>query len=200
MATKKFTATAMMVLSMGCGGVFLYPGHPDKKFSQHPHILPFGPLYTIQAVKGGISVAIDLEEQYDKIYRYCYFRLKNRERAEDVTQETFLRWFASDTYRDKNQLLHYLYTVARNLCADEFRRPAALPLSEDVPDKEADPLLSMALRAELDRLSPEDRELVLLRCVNGEPMAVLSRLYGQSRFALRRRLNSILKTLREALE
>lgn len=96
--------------------------------------------------------------------------------------------------------MHYLYTVARNLCADEFRRPAALPLSEDVPDKEADPLLSMALRAELDRLSPEDRELVLLRCVNGEPMAVLSRLYGQSRFALRRRLNSILKTLREALE
>ena len=139
-------------------------------------------------------------EQYDKIYRYCYYRLRDRERAEDVTQETFLRWFASDTYRDKNQLLHYLYTVARNLCADEFRRPAALPLSEDVPDKEADPLLSMALRAELDRLSPEDRELVLLRCVNGEPMAVLSRLYGQSRFALRRRLNSILKTLREALE
>ena len=49
-------------------------------------------------------------------------------------------------------------------------------------------------------LSPEDRELVLLRCVNGEPMAVLSKLYGQSRFALRRRLNGILKTLRDALE
>ena len=165
-----------------------------------PHIFLFSPLYTVSAAKGGITVAVDLEDQYDKIYRYCYYRLRNRERAEDVTQETFLRWFASDTCRDKNQLLRYLYTVARNLCADEFRRPAALPLSEDVPDKEADPLLSMALRAELDRLSPEDRELVLLRCVNGEPMAVLSRLYGQSRFALRRRLNSILKTLREALE
>lgn len=144
-------------------------------------------------------MAIDLEEQYDKIYRYCYFRLKNREWAEDVTQETFLRWFASDTYRDRNQLLHYLYTVARHLCADESRRPVPLPIPEDVPDREGDPLLSIALRAELDRLVPEDRELVLLRCVNGEPMAVLSRLYGQSRFALRRRLNGILKTLREAL-
>ena len=106
-------------------------------------------------------MAIDIEDQYDKIYRYCYCRLRDRERAEDVTQETFLRWFASDTYRDRNQLLHYLYTVARHLCADESRRPAPLPLPENVPDREADPLLSIALRAELDKLSPEDRELVL---------------------------------------
>lgn len=143
---------------------------------------------------------MDIEEQYDKIYRYCYYRLRDRERAEDVTQETFLRWFASDTYRDRNQLLQYLYTVARHLCADEFRRPFALPLSEDVPDRAGDPLLSIALRAELDKLADGDRDLLLLRCVNGEPMAVLCKLYGQSRFALRRRLNGILKTLREALE
>lgn len=130
-------------------------------------------------------MAIDLEEQYDKIYRYCYCRLRNRERAEDVTQEAFLRWFASDTYRNRNQLLHYLYTVARHLCADEARRSSAQPLPEELPGPEEDPLLSIALRAELDRLSPEDRELVLLRCVNGEPMAVLCKLYGQSRFTLR---------------
>lgn len=145
-------------------------------------------------------MAMDIEEQYDKIYRYCYYRLRDRDRAEDVTQETFLRWFASDTYRDRNQLLRYLYTVARHLCADESRRPAHQPIPKNLPGQTEDPLLSIALRTELDRLSPEDRELLLLRCVNGEPMAVLSKLYGQSRFALRRRLNSILKTLREALE
>lgn len=145
-------------------------------------------------------MAIDIEEQYDKIYRYCYYRLRDRERAEDVTQETFLRWFASDTCRDKNQLLQYLYTVARNLCIDEYRRPVAQPLPEDLPDRERDPLASLVLRAELDKLAPEDRELVLLRYVNEVPMAVLGQLYGLSRFALRRRLNGILKTLREALE
>ena len=145
-------------------------------------------------------MAIDIEEQYDKIYRYCYYRLRDRERAEDVTQETFLRWFASDTCRDKNQLLQYLYTVARNLCIDEYRRPVAQPLPEDLPEQERDPLASLVLRAELDKLAPEDRELVLLRYVNEVPMAVLGQLYGLSRFALRRRLNGILKTLREALE
>ncbi|MCI8691855.1 MAG: sigma-70 family RNA polymerase sigma factor [Lachnospiraceae bacterium] len=145
-------------------------------------------------------MALDIEEQYEKIYRYCFYRLRNRELAEDVTQETFLRWFASDTYRDKNQLLHYLYTVARNLCIDEARRVPFQFLSENISMADGDPLLSIALRSELDKLAPEDRELVLLRCVNGEPMAVLSRLYGQSRFALRRRLNGILNTLRKALE
>lgn len=145
-------------------------------------------------------MAIDIEEQYDKIYRYCYYRLRDRERAEDVTQETFLRWFASDTYRDKNQLLQYLYTVARNLCIDEYRRPVVLPLPEELPGKGEDPLACLVLRTELDRLEPEDRELVLLRYVNEVPMAVLGQLYGLSRFALRRRLNGILKTLREALE
>ena len=145
-------------------------------------------------------MAIDIEEQYDKIYRYCYYRLRDRERAEDVTQETFLRWFASDTCRDKNQLLQYLYTVARNLCVDEYRRPVTQPLPEDLPEQERDPLASLVLRAELDKLAPEDRELVLLRYVNEVPMAVLGQLYGLSRFALRRRLNGILKTLRKALE
>lgn len=145
-------------------------------------------------------MAIDIEEQYDRIYRYCYYRLRDRQRAEDVTQETFLRWFASDTCRDKNQLLRYLYTVARNLCIDEYRRPATQPLPEDLPERARDPLDYLVLRAELDKLDPEDRELVLLRYVNEVPMAVLGQLYGLSRFALRRRLNGILKTLREALE
>ena len=145
-------------------------------------------------------MAIDIEEQYDKIYRYCYYRLRDREQAEDVTQETFLRWFASDSYRNRDQLLHYLYTVAGHLCADQFRAPALQPLPEELEGESADPLLSIALRTELDRLPPADRELVLLRCVNEVPMAVLSKLYGVSRFALRRRLNGILKTLRDALE
>ncbi len=74
------------------------------------------------------------------------------------------------------------------------------PVPEDLPGEGGDPLLSIALRSELDKLSPEDRELVLLRCVNEVPMVVLCKLYGVSRFALRRRLNGILSALRDALE
>lgn len=145
-------------------------------------------------------MALDIEEQYEKIYRYCYHRLHDREQAEDVTQETFLRWFASDTYRDTNQVLQYLYTIARNLCTDEYRRLAARPRHPDFPQYEDDPLLSIALRTELDKLDVEDRELILLRYVNGVPVGVLCKLYGQSRFSLHRRMKRILQALKAALD
>ena len=144
-------------------------------------------------------MALDIEEQYDKIYRYCYYRLRNRERAEDIAQETFLRWFASDTYRNTGQVLQYIYTIARNLCTDESRKPIFESLTEDIPASYSDPLLSIALRTELDKLSGEDRELVLLRYVNEVPVAVLCKLYGMSRFAMYRKLRGILKTLQNVL-
>ena len=37
-------------------------------------------------------MSIDIDEQYDKVYRFCYFKLKNQHLAEDITQETFLRF------------------------------------------------------------------------------------------------------------
>ncbi|MCD8190866.1 MAG: hypothetical protein LUD78_11765 [Clostridiales bacterium] len=52
----------------------------------------------------------------------------------------------------------------------------------------------------MERLRSEDRELIWLRYVNEVPVSVLSQLYGQSRFALYRRTQKILKTLRVELE
>lgn len=158
------------------------------------------PVFPLNTMTGrGITVALDLEEQYDKIYRYCYYRLRNREQAEDVTQETFLRWFSSDTYRNTGQVLRYLYTIARNLCIDEYRKTAPEPLPEKEAAPEEDVLSRIALRTELDKLSAEDRELILLCYVNNVPVGVLCGLYGLSRFALYRQLRRIKKTLRDAL-
>ncbi len=72
----------------------------------------------------------DLEEQYYKIYRYCYFRLHDRQTAEDITQEAFLRYFEQEQSQAVERILPWLYTVARNLCMDEFRRQKLRPLEE----------------------------------------------------------------------
>ena len=61
---------------------------------------------------------MDLEEQYDKIYRYCYFKVNRREIAEDITQETFLRFLENSNYANTGKAMQYLYTFARNLCVD----------------------------------------------------------------------------------
>ena len=78
---------------------------------------------------------MDYEAQYDKIYRYCYFKLQNQAVAEDVTQETFLRFLESSTYKERGRELNYLYTIARNLCIDESRKRVLEELPEEIPEE-----------------------------------------------------------------
>lgn len=40
-------------------------------------------------------MSLELEDQYEKIYKYCYFKVKNRHLAEDLTQETFLKFLVN---------------------------------------------------------------------------------------------------------
>ncbi len=54
------------------------------------------------------------------------------EKAEDLTQETFLKLFRNLTgYKGKNAFKSYLYTIANHLCIDEGRRVKHLPLGDE---------------------------------------------------------------------
>lgn len=148
-------------------------------------------------------MSIDLRSQYDKIYRYCYIRVNSREKAEDLTQETFLRFLEKPQYHNKNKDLQYLYTIAGNLCIDEYRRKSHEELPDDLQDNsysEDNIIMGVTLSDALKSLPDEDREIIMLRYVNDEPVGVISRLYNISRFALNRRIKNILETLRKELE
>lgn len=147
-------------------------------------------------------MVFDPAEQYDKIYKYCYIRLNNRENAEDITQETFLRFLEHPEYASSDKALCLLYTIAGNLCADHFRQKKTEELPEEIPVQEnfeQQLTDNISLRQALSRLSQQDRELVLLRYINDVPVNVISRLFGVSRFAMSRRLKKILDTLRNEL-
>ena len=163
-----------------------------------------------------------IQNQYEKIYRYCYFKLHNRELAEDITQETFLRYLEKYRFTSPETALKYLYTIAGHLCIDEFRKPevlsleepvrknaaavsgqtADLPLSETigVPSKEDSLLTALALQKALRELTAKEQELLLLRYVNETPVSVMAGLFGISRFALRRKLLAAAAKLRKKLE
>ena len=98
--------------------------------------------------RGFIHVSFTPEDQYDKIFRYLYFHLHDKHAAEDLTQETFLRFLKSRTYRDENRQLQYLYTIARNLCRQYYRDRTityTLEEQEDTPVSEGfeQPLLEL---------------------------------------------------------
>ena len=52
---------------------------------------------------------MDLKEQYEKLLKYCYMKMKDRNLAEDIVQETFLRFWQSKSYRDTGKEMAYLY-------------------------------------------------------------------------------------------
>lgn len=146
--------------------------------------------------------SMDIEEHYDKIFRFCYYRVHNTDTAQDLTQETFLRFMSSD-YKERGQQIRYLYTIARNLCIDESRKTRMEELPEDYSDegKGTDELIrKIEVNRALDRMPDEDRELLILRYMNGEPVSDICQIMGISRFALYRRLNSVKRDFIKLME
>ncbi len=149
---------------------------------------------------------MNLEEQYDRIYRYLYFRIHDQHIAEDLTQETFLRFVGSRTYQDENRQLQYLYTIARNLCNQFYRdRVMEYDLDEAVDNPrtegfEQSVVEHISLIDALQKLSQEEREMLFLRYVNDVPVPVMSRLFHISRFAVYRRIKKILKKVIDEIE
>lgn len=151
-----------------------------------------------------VDKVLDLAEHYDKIYRYCYCKLKQRELAEDITQETFLRFLNHERDFHNAHVLPYLYTIARNLCIDEYRKkkPVFTIEEEQLEDIGAEEKMftGVSVRLALAELEEEERELLLLRYVNEAPVYVICKVYGLSRFSVYRKLKSALKKLEERLK
>jgi len=145
-------------------------------------------------------MSIDLEEEYDKIFRYCYTKLSHRQLAEDVTQETFLRYLENHTYREMGKQTAYLYTIARNLCVDHYRSRKELPQKEEAVRGHEDKVIEdLTLFQAVRQLEEKDQELVCLRYVNELSVSEVGRILGMSRFAVYRRTRKVLERLREIL-
>ena len=146
---------------------------------------------------------MDIEEQYDKIYRYCYFKMYDDQIAQDITQETFLRFCKQGLNLGSDKALPYLYTIAKNLCIDHFRRRTIESLeeiTEEVIDDPTEDLISnLTLRMTISKLPEDEQELIFLRYVNEVSITTICKITGLSRFAVYRKLSKSLKWLKEEL-
>ena len=146
---------------------------------------------------------MNVEKQYDKIYRYCYFKMYDDQIAQDITQETFLRFCKQGLNLGSDKELPYLYTIAKNLCIDHFRRRTVESLeeiTEEVIDDPTEDLISnLTLRMTISKLPEDEQELIFLRYVNEVSITTICKITGLSRFAVYRKLSKSLKWLKEEL-
>ena len=135
-----------------------------------------------QARGGDASAFEELVRMYEApVYRLALRMCGGRaEDAQEVAQEAFLAaWRGLPRFRGQCRFSSWLYKLTANAAVDhlrrEKRRPAAVPLENagepadpHTPQEElARRELHRAVQQALDRLTPEHREVLLLRQMQG---------------------------------
>ena len=127
----------------------------------------------LQRMKRGDENAFNVfvRKYYQEILNYCNYHCPDTSTAEDLTQETFLRFFEKlSDYRYMGKTKNYLYTIAGNLCRDSYKKireslleEQSLEIQDCLHPPETDELLNrLTIKAALDRLPAELREVIIL--------------------------------------
>ncbi len=141
-----------------------------------------------------------IEKEYENIFRYCLYHVGGKEDAEDITQETFLRYLQHTEYHDKGKERPYLYKIAKNLCVDFLRKTQTESLDDkEISSGESGVLNYVSLRLAMEELSEEDREIIILRLVNGETISSIAEVFNTSRFIMSRRIRDITRRLKDKI-
>ena len=148
------------------------------------------------------------EEFWDKLEHFCYKLCRDDGRAEDLTQEVFLRALQNQALMESfapGQCKAWLFTTARNLYCDQLRRAAkeeqllsAFFPEEDraEPDSALDTVEAASLLA---LLTPEERRLFTLRYTAGYNASEIGQLLSLPPGTVRSRLAQIRHRLKTEL-
>jgi RNA polymerase sigma-70 factor (ECF subfamily) len=135
------------------------------------------------------------------LYRFAYWLARDRQRAEDLVQETFLRaWRSLAQLRDDQAAKSWLFTILRN---EYHRRPATIGDSGGIPAEETadncDVTQDWIVRRHILALPEKYREPLLLQVLGGYDCDEIAVLLGVSRAAVMTRLFRARQKLRAAL-
>ncbi len=159
----------------------------------------------IDRIKSGDEAAAEelIDRYYAAILRYCGWHCSNQDRAEDLTQETFLKLFRNlPRYKGRNRFKSYLYTIANRLCIDESRRMPIYSLEDAVEIADGkNEIAQVEHREEIGRLlsvlSDVQREAVLLRFGQELGFAQIAEVMGGSKRTAQSRVRHALRLMRK---
>ncbi|QJY50551.1 RNA polymerase sigma factor [Pseudonocardia broussonetiae] len=152
------------------------------------------------AQEGDMAAFSELYERYyDVVFRYVLFRMNDRNLAEDVTQEAFvraLRRIGSVTYQGRD-IAAWFVTIARNLIFDHVKSSRyrlesttsdMIELSPSTHGPEQQ-VLDGATNEELIRcvrkLNPDQQECITLRFLQGLSVAETARIMDRNEGAVK---------------
>jgi len=170
-------------------------------------------LYRVQ-VKQDKEAFAELYDRYiEKIFRFVYFKVSNRQEAEDVASEVFLKTWDYLTNSDTKKIdrfSSFIYQVARNKVIDIYRDRAktqtcSLDDIETLPS-DTTPFHTVSalqekkeLHAAIRQMKQQYQEAVILRYIDGLSIKEISVVIGKRPTAVRVMLHRAMKKLQELL-
>lgn len=146
-----------------------------------------------------------IRRYYTSILRYCKRHCFHLEKAEDLTQETFLKLFLNlPGYQGKRKFKAYLYTIANHLCIDESRKMRVYSLEGEEISYESDEMRRIEDHSEINyllkALTPEQREAVILRFGEQLEFREIAEVMGCNMRTAQSRVRNALKIMRREQE
>lgn len=161
-----------------------------------------------------ISLEMELLRAYDAhadaIFRHCYFKTGERELAQDMTQDVFLK--AWSYMQQKHQILNmraFLYRLADNLVIDWYRKRKATSLDTlvdagfepaDIDHKVEEQAEASLALAKLRELGEDDQKLITWRFVEDLSPREIGDILDQSENVVSVRIHRALKKLKSLLQ
>lgn len=160
----------------------------------------------IQKIRNGDNRAGNefVKKYYPLIYQYCFLHIHDRDCAEDMTQETFVRFFEAVMNRtDIAKVKSYLYRVAGNTVKNYYRKKKEL-LLEKLPDTVENNAADIEVRLDIERavarLPDEIREITILFFFQGLKQKDISDLLGIKLSLVKYRVSKAKEVLSKELE
>lgn len=138
-----------------------------------------------------------------KVYNKCYGFSRSDDEAEDLTQDVFLMLFVKlPSFKGKSKFSSWLYSFTYNFCVNYVNRNKERKMSDqsdqiensehrfsvEVDDLSLFQMRSGKLKKALNKISPEDKTLLLLKYQDDVPIKELCALMDLGESAVKMRL------------
>lgn len=151
-------------------------------------------------------------EAYDKhadaIFKHCYFRLFNRERAKEIMQDTFLRtWEQMSKGVEILNVKAFLYRIATNLIIDDTRKKKTNSLDQ-MQEQGFNPSTSNIdaifnhldgerLKKLIEQMDPKYSHVILMRYVDDLSVKEIAETLGVTQNVVSVRIHRGLKEIKK---
>lgn len=167
----------------------------DREFGKYMSAIAQGDRESLRAV---------YDEYLKLIFAVVYDTIRQREEAEDVTSEFFIKLYRiADSYKKGTGHKRWLVTIAKNMAIDRIRKIDREMLVDEMPERnegktmESQIVENLTLKQAVATLKPEEQEILDLKVVGGftfkeiadmkeRPIGTITWIYNQAIQKLRR--------------